>query len=536
MNSRNIVARMLSALAVVAVVVTTLGLPGRASADGGLITAIAAAGGNLVPDAGPAVAQAAEPAAMYRLYLPSLRRAGTSPAPQPSPTPNPQPSPTPNPQPSPTPNPQPQPTSGAFFFTTEVKTLSSVAKVDAQGRMHVVLSTFVTYAENPKAIYGFCRSLSATECASGANWSFVGLEDMADGIELDLTSDGRPRVLIRKKNLNNLSTDYVYGECDTACDIATNWRGTAVVNIAENQLFAVDEPQRAFELDPQDRPRFVVGNGWGNGQPHGIFYLACDDNCTAGAGSWTKTPIYEGPPYRTLGINYPSLAFTTDGRPRVVGMMTLTSTDSGLLYLECDNSCDEQASWSSLDIDPQAAFAGWDIEVDRQNRLHVVLTGKVTLNPLPAGGQVEYRTCDENCTSASSWSRGALPLQGKYADLELDGQGRPRIAYNVLNATGVGFASCDANCLSGASWRGRLVDTASQMIRDFPVANSPSCEPTVWAQFTPSLALDPAGNPRIAFDALNVSRCWADDPTDGNPPASHVEKMFRAVRFVIASR
>lgn len=505
MKLRDSVARTFSLLGLAAVALAAALSPGHAAAQDGIVAALTA----------PAGADQAAPAATFSVYLPSLRRTGPTPPPPPPP---------------------PPPTDGAFFFTKELKTISSVAKVDGQGRMHVVLNSFVSYSENPRAIYGFCTSLVPAECLKESSWSFVALENQSDGVELDLTADGKPRVLIRQKQLNNTTTDYIYGECDSGCDKIENWGGTAVVNSAENQLFAADEPQRAFALDPQGRPRFIFGNGWGNGQPDGIFYMACDDDC-ANQANWSKTPIYEGPEDKTLGINYPSLAFTSDGRPRAVGMMSLSGLDAGLLYFECDAGCEDQSGWTALAVDSEGRYASWDIEVDARDQVHLALSGRITLDPLPAGGRLEYRTCADNCANKASWRSGALSLQGQYVDLELDRQGRPRVAYGTLNASGVAYGWCDTSCTQAGQWRNEMVDTASQMQREFTVPHPITCEPSAWLQFTPSLALDPNGNPRIAFDALNGSKCWYDnDPNDNIPPQSKIEKLFRAVRWVIATK
>jgi hypothetical protein len=59
------------------------------------------------------------------------------------------------------------------------------------------------------------------------------------------------------------------------------------------------------------------------------------------------------------------------------------------------------------------------------------------------------------------------------------------------------------------------------------------CDPSAWMEMIPSLALDPSGNPRIAYDALNVARCYYDDDFNpGTPPVIKIEKLWRAARWV----
>lgn len=47
------------------------------------------------------------------------------------------------------------------------------------------------------------------------------------------------------------------------------------------------------------------------------------------------------------------------------------------------------------------------------------------------------------------------------------------------------------------------------------------------------LALDPAGNPRVAYDAKYDTRCWYDDPNDNLPPYLQFWQLRHAVRVMI---
>jgi hypothetical protein len=68
---------------------------------------------------------------------------------------------------------------------------------------------------------------------------------------------------------------------------------------------------------------------------------------------------------------------------------------------------------------------------------------------------------------------------------------------------GLGYAWCNSNCESGeANWKNREVESQAALANDFEVLPVQRCSVSTWfnGQRT-ALALDPAGNPRIAYDA-----------------------------------
>lgn len=194
------------------------------------------------------------------------------------------------PQPPP---PPPPVTKGAFFVSEEGKTNSAGLAIDAKGGMHMVFAVFTELANHPPAVYAYCPGPAAA-CADPNKWQAVGLSDLVDEVQIKLTSDGKPRLLIRKMREGYLQDEYVYAECDAGCTEQAQWRLTSVAYAGGTDVFGKDNPQHSFALDNQDRPRFIFSNGWGAGYPEGVYYAYCDDVCDNGE-NWYGTTIYEGP-------------------------------------------------------------------------------------------------------------------------------------------------------------------------------------------------------------------------------------------------
>jgi hypothetical protein len=307
----------------------------------------------------------------------------------------------------------------------------------------------------------------------------------------------------------------------------------AVVYAAGSNVFENDNPQHSFALDPAGRPRFIFSNGWGAGYPEGVYYAYCDDACT-NTDNWYGTPIYEGPQYKTLSFDFPSLTFTSAGAPRVIANVAFTGEARGVSYLECDDNCGDISGWSAVRLYDRGGgvSASWDLELDANDRPRVAFYQAGMADS--SGDRLFYAWCDAaDCLDATSWQRAPIGLglnQGQNADLELDGQGRPRMAYKA--ATGLGYAWCNVNCQSGAGqWQRQVVETNVQLQADYPVAWPLSCDPSFWTDQIPSLSLDPQGNPRIAYDNLSAARCYYTKPNDPNT-YSRIEKLWREVRWL----
>lgn len=435
------------------------------------------------------------------------------------------------PKADPPPPPPPDQLVKGFFADTQEKTNNAAFAVDAQGGMHLAFSYFTSISENPAAVYAYCPPQGG--CGDSNNWVGVALSEDVNEVQLALTSQGKPRLLIRRQREGFNSDEYLYAECDANCTAGESWFGTIVVQPGGVDTFGKDNPQHSFALDPQDRPRFIYTYGWdGTGHPTGGYYAACDADCTF-AESWTHTSIYEGPVNRSLGFDYPSLAFTSTGQPRVVANMAFSGTESqGVLYLACDENCNDISGWQALRLDERGGgtAASWDIELDPNDNPRIAFFQAATDSG--SGDQLWYLSCDGNCLDLSGWQGTTIGLaltEGQNADLELDAQGRPRMAYEALSPGSLGYAWCNAGCTSAASWQHKTIEDSDKLQAELPVTKPISCDQQGWFDAIPSLALDAQGNPHVAYDAVNVARCWYDRGP-GEPPGTRVEYLWRAAR------
>jgi hypothetical protein len=204
-----------------------------------------------------------------------------------------------------------------------------------------------------------------------------------------------------------------------------------------------------------------------------------------------------------------------------------------MYYLACDTACNNRDNWQRVYLFDRGSEnrVSWDLEMDGNRPRLAFYEG----SQLGGGGDVLYYAwCDNNCLTKAGWQRRNLGLgssNGKHPDLELDQQGRPRLAFIAQSGFSVNYAWCNNGCQSAqAQWQQRVVDTATGLDQAYPLARPPHCDAGLWDSMTPVLALDPAGNPSIAYDAAYHTRCWYDDPNDNQGPFLDFWQLWHSVR------
>jgi hypothetical protein len=483
------------------------------------------------------------------LYLP-LARGGSGPAPSPT---QPVPSPT-QPVPSPTTPPPPPVQSGARFLEQQIKHNSADVAIDAAGGMHAAYAHFIPTAENPRAVYTFC-SAGPSACGNAAAWQSVALGEDVREVQLELTADGKPRLLIQSYVDGRPGLDYFYAECNQGCADAGAWASALVVtSYNTSEINDQDQPQRSFAIDPQGRPAFVYNDrNYQYAEPdrYGAYYASCAANCAV-AESWEidtrLTRTYTGPfTFDYEVMNYPSLSFTADGRPRFVARLYALNTDgtpapNGLYYFTCETQCDWAMNWSRTFLIPTGGGSvphpSWDLALDSADNPRVALFTGDSITPEEFINQLLYVYCDTGCqASADNWgfnrvlnARGV----GQGADLEIDGQGRPRIAW-IDGSGNLGYAWCDTACQAETTtWQQQIVETEQDLREEHPQAIPFHCRNDIWSGLAPAMALDSAGNPRIAYDVAVDADCYYDDtPGDpSDPPTQRFEPIWRGVHLV----
>lgn len=202
----------------------------------------------------------AAPAAQQRdphtVYLP-LVRGGQGTAPGPGPTTPVPPTPVPPTPVPPTPVP---PQRGARFLEPVLKHASADLALDANGGMHAAYAHFIPNAEHPRAVYTFCTA-DPSGCADAAAWQSVALGDRVREVQLELTAQGQPRLLIVSDEEGRDGQEYYYAACDQNCGNFASWSSTLVVtSYNATSVTDADQPQRSFALDPAGRPAFLYND------------------------------------------------------------------------------------------------------------------------------------------------------------------------------------------------------------------------------------------------------------------------------------
>jgi hypothetical protein len=457
----------------------------------------------------PTLGAPAQPSAEYHTYLPLVMTSGTPPTPTP-------------------------PARGGVVGTRVTENTGAGAAVFWKGGMHFAYFAYRPLEQNPRAYYSYCPGAPASACANPASWRTVALGQAVDEVQLALTPAGQPRLLIR--SINEVSNRiYTYAACDSRCTEASRWAMAEVATTTDVDESEWDLPQRSFALDHQGRPRFVYYTG-GIGDPRkGAFYAYCDAGCTTSS-NWFETQISLSDGYESEIFRSPALAFTSDNQPRLVTMIFMGGEGSAIHYLACDNACDDRASWQRTFLLERGwgPLATWDLELDGNDRPRVAIYQEGLDDG--SGDQLIYGWCDNDCLVEENWQGALVGLpqhDGETPDLELDQQGRPRIAYHAAGAAGLGYLWCNSACETNtAQWQQMIVEDNDVLDQTFPLPVPIGCDQASWSGgFRPALVLDAQGNPRIATDAHWLMRCWYEDPNDPGNPYQRTETDWHT-RFV----
>jgi hypothetical protein len=432
---------------------------------------------------------------------------------------------------------------GGFFAHREYLTYNAATAVDAKGGIHLAFNVSnEKHEDNPPgspALYTYCPG-PATACADPSKWStLVSFTERVNQVQVAVTRDGRPRLLLGRNRTDQNWTEYIYFACEQQCSNPDNWAGLIIAQPAGIELFEYDNPQHSFALDSQGRPRFVYANGWGNGKPNAIHYTYCDAADCTEPGSWLSGVMMTGPQYHTLSIDYASLAF--DGiKPRVVTRMNLSGSSIGTFYFACDEAeCYQDFHWNRAQlVHPEGKqWANWDLALDAAGRPRVALYEAAPID-IHVGGKLYYAACDDICTVEDNWQLTQIASgEGKNVDLAIDAAGRAHMVYDAGQRGAIGEVWCDANCSSSTQWQRRILERSEQLMQEFAPASPLSCdqEERAWLDAIPTVAFDSQGRLVVAYDVKNVVVCYYDQGP-GQPPGSKVERLWWAVRWAFFPR
>ncbi len=451
-------------------------------------------------------------------------------------------------EPTAPPTPQPEGPRWPLFADAENKVASGTLAVDDADGIHIAYVDYIPVADGPRAHYAYCPATAA--CGAGEGWVGTELGEAVLGVMLATTPDGRPRLLIQQDGeVLEGGKDYHYAACDEACDQAESWRTGYVTSTWGTEIsdaFLGNRTRRAFALDDQGNPGFVFyDRDYFHAEPDhlGGFYTWCETECTEGtptSPTWQEAYIGGGGPSDTDIYTLPALAYTSDGRPRMVVEVTTGEAGmarNGIIYRSCDADCDRTASWTHTRIAERGyeSDVSWDLVLDANDQPHVAFyQGSLEDS---GGNRLSYLTCTADCADVDSWTSLDLGLgrgEGESPDIEIQPDGRPAISYLHSGGSGVYLARCVADCSQPAGWRATILDTGADLEADFPVARPFTCDAGFWNAESTRLAFDSLGRMRTVYDAGYEARCLYEDPErPDDPPYYQFHQVNHSVRLLI---
>ncbi len=392
-----------------------------------------------------------------------------------------------------------------FFLPTGEpdNTSAPTVVVDRDGATHAV---YPAYAGGD-AYYAYCGA----GCSGTDDVEVVRLptDTTVANAMIALDAEGRPQVLL------STFASVIHATCMGDCTEASAWRTSEILK-HDNEREVTGE---AFALDPAGHPRFLMHTyvaylGIGQDTP-ATWYVGCDDACTDPS-SWSAVQISDQI-WRSS-----QLEIDAGGRARVATVAMVNdpagTVDMGA-YAECLGDCDDPASWQAQSIYPAFSSETDAVSIAPSIALATTESGApriVLLGEDESGHRnLVYTSCDDDCATAQ-WNGTILSDDdelGPGVDLALDADDHPRFVY-TLNYN-IAIASCDDEPCNAAEaeWTSDAVESGSEMKPD-EIFLWENCNVGAWFLHSPSLSLTPNGEPRVGYQARDISGGWSNpDPT-----------------------
>jgi hypothetical protein len=385
-------------------------------------------------------------------------------------------------------------------------TSAPTVEVDATGAMHAV---YPAYAGG-RAYYAYCDAgCDGTDDTEVVRFDTDGSVHNA---MLALDGEGRPHVLLAT------ASDVYYASCDGDCGESSGWTTSKVLSHGGER----EVTGEAFALDPDGNPRFLMHTyvaylGVGQKAPE-TYWVACDDGC-ADAASWTASKISEQI-WRST-----DLEIDADGTAhiatvaQVVGDYGESTQDFGA-YLRCEGGCESPDGWLGTSVAP--AFSSWFDAITIAPAISLALTksGDPRLLMLSQDENMQrnvtYMSCDDDCSAVDSWIGTILSDGndiGDGLDLALDADDHPRFVYTFDYSIGLAYCDDEPCATADAEWGLEKVEAGGEMAPD-EIFLWENCDVAAWFLHAPSLALTPDGEPRVGYQARDISGGWNNpDPT-----------------------
>lgn len=395
-----------------------------------------------------------------------------------------------------------------FFLPTGAEVDNTSApriEVDATGGIHAI---YPAYARGG-AYYAYCPA----DCAGAAAVEVVRFD--TDGTVgnamLALDANGKPHVLL------SAYMKVYYGACTGDCTTPDGWKVAPILDHGSDK----EVTGEAFALDPQGRPRFLMHTYaafLGVGQkPFQTELVSCDADCTSPA-SWRASTI------ATDNYERSQLRYDAQGRAHVATVARLKAEDGSVrllgAYQYCAADCDEPESWTGPGLGDAFSDHLAAVEIKPQINLALTKAGQPRIVSLMKDDarkkRIVYFECNDGCTSADAWTAIAITDGDELSsgfDLALDEDDHPRIAFALDYNIGVTYCDQPSCTADGSKWDLAVVEKGSDMPPD-TIFLEPNCTVGAWFLHDPSIALTPAGQPRVGYQARDLSGGWQNpDPT-----------------------
>lgn len=258
---------------------------------------------------------------------------------------------------------------------------------------------------------------------------------------------------------------------------------------------------RYFTLDAQGRPRFLYNDTDSVNDHRGTYYAYCDSGCTSKA-NWHETEISES--YLLYDF---SLAFTSSGGVRMAYRNAAGYPDT-LNYVECGSTCTDANNWNEVPlVNPLGSGGSFALDLDTQGRPRIAYYTGYISSTSADNDLLWYAWCNSSCLQAGSWTHRSAGLPkgyGEYVDFVVDAQNKLHFAYLVDDTTnsiyGMGYTVCTANCTGSTA-----PTWSDQMVETGDDLNA-SDPVAVQSGCSISAWLDVGEEPSLAVDALGQPR------------------------------
>ncbi len=402
-----------------------------------------------------------------------------------------------------------RPPGSAFSVGYDAQYRSINVAADAAGGQHAIWATQQGAPSFP-VVYAYCAP--GADCGARSAWSTtpIGLDDFYF-LQLEVTPDGRPRVLAHESDLKipglPFATRLVYAACESACLSRSNWTTTALWTADNGQGYhASDFQPEYFALDADGRPRLVYTQSIESGE---AYYAGCDAGCTDRANWWRRPMPAEGyDDYETA-----DLEIGPDGRPRLL----TTASDQGatvVAYAECATAaCPRAADWEfvGLVVISPDGYCGGGTEGCHAS-LDLAPDGTALIALQGPTSNVVAGWCTGDCLDGASW--GAIGFSGveaaEHPVAAVDGAGRFYVALQQWTETGGAvLAWCTSGCTGDSpSWEYETVDASRTLQDEFTIPPPSLCLEGDWqVGFRPSVAFLPDGHVTVGHDGEYLMLC-----------------------------